>query len=170
MTPLNARERFLYAFGAITFGVKEAGFSYWLLIFYNQACGLPSDRASIALFVALIFDAVIDVAIGHFSDNLRTNWGRRHPLMYAAALPVALLHAMLWDPPRLSSVGEDGLFAYLLVMAILVRFAVSLNEIPQIALVAEVSSSYDERTSILSLRFFFGWLGGASHAFEPLHY
>ena len=161
MTPLSTRERVLYAFGAIAFGVKDCGFSYWLLIFYNQACGLSSERASFALFIALLFDAVADVGIGYFSDHLRSHWGRRHPLMYASALPVALFNAALWSPPVFAA-GEGGLFTYLVVTAILVRFAISLNEIPQIALVAELSSSYDERTSLLSLRFFFGWLGGLS--------
>lgn len=159
--PLTASERLFYGLGAVAFGVKDCGFSYWLLIFYNQCLGLSSERAAAALFIALVFDAVADVCIGSFSDGLRTRWGRRHPLMYSSAVPAALLHAALWNPP--SFVGsDDALFAYLALMAVLVRSAVSLNEIPQLALVAELTSSYDGRTSILSLRFFFGWAAGIS--------
>jgi len=164
MLPLTSSEKFFYGIGAVAFGVKDCGFSYWLLIFYNQALGLSTERASLALFIALIFDAFVDIAIGHFSDNLRTRWGRRHPLMYASAVPVALLHAALWNPPASLKGSEPRLFAYLTTMAVLVRFAVSLNEIPQIALVAELTTSYDVRTSILSMRFFFGWAGGLSMA------
>ena len=130
LMPLNLRERLLYGLGAVSFGVKDCGFSYWLLIFYNQACGLSSERTSLALFIALVFDAVADICIGHFSDNLRSRWGRRHPLMYASVLPIALLHSALWSPP-VGTVGESGLFVYLICMAVLVRFAVALNEIPQ---------------------------------------
>ena len=162
MLVLTLRERLCYGIGACAFGVKDCGFSYWLLIFYNQSLGLPAERASLALFIALLFDAVADVAIGHFSDNLDTRCGRRHPLMYASAVPIALLHAALWSPPASALDSEDRLFAYLAGMAVLVRFFVSLNEIPQVALVAELTSSYDERTAILSVRYFFGWLGGLS--------
>lgn len=100
-------------------------------MFYNQACGLSSQRASLALFISLLFDAVADIGIGHFSDNLRTSWGRRHPLMYASAVPAAVLHAALWSPPQ-SLGSESGLFFYLVVLSILVRFSVSLAEIPQV--------------------------------------
>ena len=40
------------------------------------------------------------------------------------------------------------------------RFFVALNEIPSASLVPELTDDYDERTSILSYRFFFGWWGG----------
>src|SRR5262249_50252390 len=44
--------------------------------------------------------------------------------------------------------------------AIVIRGLVSLNEVPSSALAAELSSGYDERTVLLSYRFFFGWVGG----------
>jgi len=37
---------------------------------------------------------------------------------------------------------------------------VTLYEIPSAALVAELSTDYDQRTSLLSYRYFFGWTGG----------
>jgi GPH family glycoside/pentoside/hexuronide:cation symporter len=158
--PLSQRERVLYSMGSVAFGVKENGFSYWLLNFYNQVLGLSAPRTSMALFIALVFDAAADVMIGWCSDNLRTVWGRRHPLLYASAVPSALLTIGLWNPPEWVVASPDRLFAYLIVFAVLLRFAISLNEIPSAALIAELSSSYDERTSIVSLRYFFGWLGG----------
>ena len=37
---------------------------------------------------------------------------------------------------------------------------ITLYEIPSSALVAEITDDYDERTSMLSFRYFFGWSGG----------
>src|SRR5262249_35051496 len=54
----------------------------------------------------------------------------------------------------------EGLLAYFLVIAVLVRIFVAVNEIPSASLVPELTGQYDERTSILSYRFFFGWWGG----------
>ena len=56
MTPLNCRERVFYGLGAVAYGVKETGVRHWLLIFYNQALGLSSEKASAALCAALLVD------------------------------------------------------------------------------------------------------------------
>jgi Na+/melibiose symporter-like transporter len=79
--------------------------------------------------------------------------------MYAAALPLALTYGALWNPPHW---GPQALFYYLLGMAIMIRTFVSFYEVPSSALSAEFTNDYDERSSLLSFRFFFGWIGGLS--------
>jgi GPH family glycoside/pentoside/hexuronide:cation symporter len=155
--PLDAPTKWFYGFGSVAFGVKDNGFSYLLLFFYNSVIGLPATMVSVALLIALVFDACIDPMIGQISDNLRTRWGRRHPFMYAAAVPVALSYLALWNPPHW---GQQGVFAYLVVIAIVIRTFVSFYEVPSSALAAEFSSGYDERSVLLSYRYFFGWVGG----------
>ena len=54
----------------------------------------------------------------------------------------------------------DALFPYIVTLAILVRTLITVYEIPSSSLVAEMSEDYDERTSMLSYRYFFGWTGG----------
>jgi GPH family glycoside/pentoside/hexuronide:cation symporter len=155
--PLDTPTKWFYGFGSVAFGVKDNGFSYLLLFFYNTVIGLPATMVSGALAIALVFDACIDPLIGQVSDNLRSKWGRRHPFMYAAALPVALSYMALWNPPHW---GELGVFIYLVVIAIVIRTFVSFYEVPSSALAAEFSSGYDERSVLLSYRYFFGWVGG----------
>jgi Na+/melibiose symporter-like transporter len=46
------------------------------------------------------------------------------------------------------------------VLAILIRLFMTFNEVPASALTAELTDDYDDRTSMLSYRFFFGWTGG----------
>ncbi len=103
-----------------------------------------------------MFDAFLDPIIGHFSDNLRSRWGRRHPLMYASALPVAISYLLLWNPPHWSN---GALFIYLIVVAIIVRTFITFYEIPSSALVPELTEDYDERTSFIGYRIFFAWYG-----------
>jgi Na+/melibiose symporter-like transporter len=154
---LDTGSKLFYGFGSVAFGVKDNGFSYLLLLFYNQVMGLPAPLVGLALMIALVFDAVIDPMVGQFSDNLRTRWGRRHPLMYASALPIAVCYAAIWNPPHWD---HKTLFYYLLAMAILIRGIVSFYEVPSSALAAEFSTSYDERSVLLAYRYFFGWVGG----------
>jgi Na+/melibiose symporter-like transporter len=77
--------------------------------------------------------------------------------MYAAALPTAVSYLALWNPPQWSS---EHLFFYLAGMAIVVRTFIAFYEVPSAALAAELTSDYDERTILLSYRYFFGWIGG----------
>jgi Na+/melibiose symporter-like transporter len=147
-----------YGFGSVAFGVKSNGFDYFFLIFYSQVMGVSAYLVSLALMIALMVDALSDPLIGYLSDNTRSRWGRRHPFMYAAAIPAAVAYYFVWNPP--AGLEGDALFPYIVTIAILVRTLITVYEIPSSSLVAEISDDYDERTSMLSYRYFFGWTGG----------
>jgi GPH family glycoside/pentoside/hexuronide:cation symporter len=160
--PIGFSTRLFYGFGSVSFGVKDNGFSWMLLLYYNQVVGLPPLLVGLALLVALLVDAIVDPLIGQISDNVRTPLGRRHPFMYAAALPVAVSYLALWNPPHW---GQQALFFYLVVTAVVIRVFISFYEVPSSALSAELSTNYDERTTLLSYRYFFGWVGGLTMNF-----
>jgi Na+/melibiose symporter-like transporter len=155
---LSLSTRFFYGFGSVAFGVKDNGFSYFLQFFYAQVMGVPAQTVGLAIMVALILDAFIDPIVGQLSDNTRSRWGRRHPFMYGAAIPVAVSYLLLWNPPAGWSHG--ALLAYLIGTAVLIRSFISCYEIPSAALAAELTTEYDERTRLLSYRYLFGWGGG----------
>jgi len=156
--PVSIGRKVAYGFGSVAFGVKSNGFDYFFLIFYSQVMGVSAYLVSLALMIALIVDALSDPLIGYLSDNTRSRWGRRHPFMYAAAIPVSVAYYFVWNPP--SGLEGDALFPYIVTLAILVRTLITVYEIPSSSLVAEMSDDYDERTSMLSYRYFFGWTGG----------
>ena len=159
---LSTWTRVLYGVGAVAFGVKDNGFSYFLLLYYNQVLGLPESWVGFGIMLALVADAVFDPLVGYLSDHLHSSWGRRHPFMYAAGIPVAVSYWFLWNPPAGLSTGQ--LFAYFLAVAMLVRLCIAIYEIPSASLLPELTEHYDERTSALSHRFFFGWCGGLAMA------
>ena len=150
--------KIFYGIGSVAYGVKDNGFQVFVLLLYNQALGLDAQLAGLAIMIALTVDAVVDPMIGYLSDRLHSPWGRRHPFMYAAAVPVAVSYLLLFSPP--GGLSQSQLFAYLLVVAIAVRILISVYEIPNSALVVELTYRYNERTSFLSFRYFFGWMAG----------
>lgn len=154
--------RLYYGFGAVAYGAKQNGFSYLLLFFYSQVMGLPAQWVSFGIFLALLIDAISDPLVGYLSDNLRSRWGRRHPLMYLAGIPAALSYYFLWAPP--AGLSPEALWVYFVALAILVRTLLTFYEIPSTSLAAELTSDYDQRTNFLSFRFFFGWWGGLTMA------
>ncbi|MEE4201889.1 MFS transporter [Erythrobacter sp.] len=154
--PLSTRLNLVHGFGAVAFGVKDLGFSFFLLIFYNQVLGMDARLVSLALLIALLVDAVIDPIIGNLSDRTYTRWGRRLPWLYVAPIPLAVVWVLLWSPPG----GEAPSFAGLVGIAICVRILLSACEVPSVSLVPELTQDYDQRTTLFRFRFLSGWMGG----------
>jgi glycoside/pentoside/hexuronide:cation symporter, GPH family len=150
--------KLVHGLGSIAYGVKDNGFSTFLLIFYNQVIGLDAGLVGAAIMVALIADAFADPLIGHWSDHTRSRWGRRLPWLYLAPVPLGIAWMLLWHPPLDS--GQALQIIWLIGFAIIVRTLVSCCEVPSIALVPELTSDYDERTRFMRYRFLFGWGGG----------
>ena len=156
--PLPLSTKLTYGFGSVAEGVKDAAFKTFLLFYYNQVLGLPGWMAGAAGAIALSVDAIVDPLVGSLSDGTRTRWGRRHPYMYAAALPMATCFFLLFNPP--AGLSTWGLFTWLTVFAVLVRTSMTLYSTPSNSMVAELTPNYDERTSLVSFRYLFGWTGG----------
>ena len=155
-SPLPLRLKLIHGFGSVAFGVKDSGFSFFLLIFYNQVLGMDARLVSSALLIALVVDAVVDPVIGNLSDRTYTRWGRRLPWLYAAPIPLAIAWVMLWTPPA----GGAPSFTGLIAIAVTVRLLLSACEVPSISLVPELTQDYVERTTLFRFRFLSGWIGG----------
>ncbi len=154
--PLPQRLKLVHGFGAVAFGVKDSGFSFFLLIFYNQALGMDPGMVSLALALALVIDAFVDPLLGNLSDRTWSRWGRRLPWLYAAPIPLAFAWVLLWHPP---GGGTPG-FLELLAIAVSVRVLLSACEVPSVSLLPEITADYDERTTLFRYRYLFGWCGG----------
>lgn len=138
--------------------MKSRALSSFLLIFYNQAVGMTPAAVALAISIITVFDAIVDPLTGQLSDNLRSRWGRRHPFMYAAAIPLAVGFFMLWNPP--AWVPQDYLFVYLLLCLMTIRLFDTFFELPSLALAPELIEDYDRRTIIVSMRIFFRTIAG----------
>lgn len=151
-----------YGSGAAANGIKNNGFEYFLLFYYSQVLGVDSALVGATLMIAMFVDGFTDPIVGYWSDNLKTRLGRRHPFMYTAIIPVAISYVLAWNPPE--GLSGNALFPYLLMITIVVRVCYTFYEVPSSALVAELTDDYDERTSFLSFRYVFGWVGGVALA------
>lgn len=147
-----------YGIGGIASGAKTVPITSFLMLYYNEVMRLPAIAVSSVLMVSLILDAMFDPLMGQISDSYRSRWGRRLPFMYASALPVAVLFIMLWIPP----VGWSNwaLTAYLALCVIGVRFLDTVFYLPHVSLIPELTSDYNERTRLFTIRYVFEAIGG----------
>ncbi len=158
--PITFGIKFWFGVGQAAEGIKNAALSSLLLFYYSQVLGLEPSLAGLALLVGVVTDGISDAIVGSLSDSLKHKWGRRHPFMYAAALPFGISFAALFLPPP--DLTQTGLFLWLLAWVIIARNFMTLYVIPHYALGAELSDDHEERTRIVAYRAFFGYLGGGA--------
>ena len=122
-------------------------------IFLTDVVGLDPRLASIAVLVGIIWDAINDPIIGILTDRARTRWGRRRPFLLFFAIPFGLGFLLLWWAPPWGS-------QFALVVSITLAFMISdtfetLVGVPFASLLPELTSDYDERTTLTTFRIFF---------------
>ena len=154
---VSSGTKMMYGLGFASQGIKDGLFQVFLFIFYNQVLGLDPVLTGTATIIALVFDAVSDPLVGVISDNWKSKkWGRRHPFMFLSAFPLGITIWLLFLPPE--TLGQSGLFWWMTIFTILVRASLTLFIVPAMSLGAEMSSDFEERTSITSIRITFGAL------------
>ncbi|MBJ19468.1 MAG: hypothetical protein GY910_23725 [bacterium] len=153
MNRLELGSKLGYGIGQAAEGLKTGAFEYILFFYYVQVLGLSGTLSGAALLIAMIADAVTDPLVASISDNHSSRLGRRHPFIYLSAIPMAFFFVVVFMPP--DGLGQWGLFLWLTGFSILVRVAMTFFVIPHLALGAELTSDYDERTTIVAYRTFF---------------
>jgi GPH family glycoside/pentoside/hexuronide:cation symporter len=146
-----------YALGEGATSLTMNGIAAFAMLYYTQALGLPFAQAGMAFALASIWDALIDPAIGHLSDNTHTRWGRRHPYILVGGLLLAVAFYFIWAVPGFVSRG-GLLFAYVLAMNILCRTAYAIFAVPYGALGFEICTDYHQRSQLQGARSAFNML------------
>lgn len=153
----------VYGSGALVENLTSAAIGGLLFFYLNVVCGLSAGLAGLALGLTLIVDASFDPVMGSISDNSRSPRGRRHPYMIASILPIVALFGLLFSIPH--SLKGWPLFGYALAILFSLRVAVSLFYVPYMALGAELTDDYAERSRVVSWRVLFTVIGGIAAAY-----
>lgn len=152
-----------FGIGQAAEGIKNNAFNVFILFYYNQVLGLSGTLTGLALGIAIVCDAITDPLAGSLSDRAQSRWGRRHPFIVSSALPLAITFFFLFSPPE--GLGQLPLFLWLTTFAVLVRTAMTAYHIPHLALGAEMTPDYNDRSSIFAYSTLLGWAGGISCIF-----
>lgn len=144
--------RLLYGAGGIVYAAKEAAYTAFVLLFYTQVLGLGGTVTGAIIAISLVWDSVSDPLVGSLSDRLRSRWGRRHPFMALSILPLGLGFIGLFAPPAAVVADHTLLALWLLFWSLWVRTFVTTFAIPHLALSAEITRDYHERSQVLGAR------------------
>ena len=155
---LPLRTKLAYGFGDMGFSLTSTIIGAYFAIFLTDVVGILPATAAAAIFIGRTWDYINDPMVGYLSDRTRTRWGRRRPFILFGAIPFALAYVLMWYRPPLAS--QVLLAAYYAFAYILFDTAATVVYMPYYALTPELTSNYDERTSLSTYRMFFSILGG----------
>ena len=151
-------------YGAADFGgnLFFTATAFVLMNYLTDTVGLAAALAGIALMVGRIWDAFYDPIIGYLSDRTKTRMGRRRPFMLGGAIPLFIAMIIMFTNPSLvlgAGISQTVLFVYTMVVYIILCTTYSTVNIPYSSLGPELTSDYNERTSLNGYRFGFAGIG-----------
>ena len=121
-----------------------------LTYYLTDSLGVAALAAGAVITVAKVWDVVIDPVIGALTDRDLARHGSRRRLMLIGALALPVLFALTFAVPP--SLGPVVAGIWVLLAFTLTATAFSLFQVPYIALPAELTPRYDERTRLLTWR------------------
>jgi len=151
-------EKLCYACGDIYGGGAFMVFSLLFMNFLVLVEGLPVVSATLIIFIGKVWDAITDPIVGSISDRTRTRFGRRRIFFLIGIVPVFLSFITLFYSFGLESVTAKVIYYAFSYMFFGTAFTIVM--IPYNAILSDITSDYDERTSFTTMRMVFS--GGAS--------
>jgi GPH family glycoside/pentoside/hexuronide:cation symporter len=145
--------KIVYGFGAFVNNMLADAIGRMMIVLN---LGLGMNPALVGLLGALprLTDALTDPLMGYASDNTNSRWGRRRPYIFAGAISVAIVFALLWQLPDGKS--ESFYFWYFLGGSLIFFLAYTVYATPWVALGYELTPDYHERTRLMGVQNFFG--------------
>jgi glycoside/pentoside/hexuronide:cation symporter, GPH family len=153
---LSLRTKLLFSTGDLSTSIPLAILMFFQLYFLTDVARLRPDYAGWAVGAGRIWDAINDPLFGLLSDRIRTRWGRRRVLLLFGAVPLGLSFMLMWIVPGL---GQLGLAIYYALVFILFDTAFTLVHVGYNSLTPEMTSDYDERSSLNGYRMVFSISG-----------
>ncbi len=146
------------------FGVCDLGgnlfftmMAFWVMNYLTDTLGLMPALAGIALMIGRIWDAISDPLVGHLSDHTHTKWGRRRPFIFFGAIFLFIFMLIFFKNPYIKD--QNILFLWVTINMLLLFTSYTLTSIPYSSLTPELTTDYNERTTLNSFRMTFAIIG-----------
>jgi len=147
-----------WATGAFGVSVLMNGISALSLFYFTVVLKIEPALAGLLIFAARIYDAVTDPLSGWLSDRSKSKLGRRRPFLLAGAFVSAVSFAAVFNSPFTGS-GTPTLL-YVMATLLLYTTGYSLFNVPYMAMPAEMTRNYHERSVIHGYRVASAAIGG----------
>jgi glycoside/pentoside/hexuronide:cation symporter, GPH family len=147
---LPRRVRAGYGLGSVATGTFGTVPGLMLLPYLTDTLGVAAAVAGLIVLLPKAWDVVLNPVAGRISDRLVDPRGPRRPFLLRGGLLLAGCFALLFAGPDFGSTVLDAL--WVLVMFVGCATAYSFFQVPYVAMPAEITDSYAERTRLMTWR------------------
>jgi oligogalacturonide transporter len=154
----SLKAKFCYAAGDIYGGGAFMIFSLFFMNFLVLVEGLPVMATTAIIFIGRLWDAITDPIVGRISDGTRSRYGRRRIFFLIGIVPVYLSFVMLFYSFGIENTAAK--IAYYTFSYMFFGTAFAIVMVPYNAILSDMISDYNERTSFTTVRMLFS--GGAA--------
>ena len=141
----------------IAYGMPGLGAGYMYLLMSLYVIKFSTDVLLIApavmgviFSISRIWDAVSDPIAGYLSDRTTFKFGRRRTWMLISFIPISFGFLAVFSPPE--SMQGQSLDLWMMIAILSFYSAITLLNVPHMALGAELSEDYHERTRLFGVR------------------
>lgn len=153
--------------GALGVAILMNAVAMFVLFYMVGILKIEPALAGALIFVSKIFDVLTDPIIGGWSDRLNTRRSRRRPFLFVGAFVASISFAMIFTTPVFENSHTTA--GYIFIAMLVYTLGYTLFNVPYMAMPAEMTNNYHERSSIHAYRMVFISLGGAlAFAVAPL--
>ena len=145
-----------YGIGEIGLNFLVAGVSNYLLFFFTDVFGIAAGAAGLLMLLGRFWDAANDPVMGIVGDRTQTRWGKYRPYLLFASAPAVIFTILLFTTPDLSPAGKM-VWAYIMYFGWCTAF--TAIAVPYNALMPNLTTDSQERTSLSSIKTIFAVLG-----------
>lgn len=139
-----------YGAGSVATGAFGTVPGLMLLPYLTDTLAVPALVAGAIVFLPKAWDVVLNPIAGRISDRTVDERGPRRPWLLRAGIALALCFALLFAGPDLGSRALDT--AWVLVAFLACATAYAFFQVPYVAMPAEITDSYAERTRLMTWR------------------
>ena len=139
-----------WGMGTLAMSLMFQSTSVFLLKYIVDFVGIAAATAGTIVSLAKIYDAIVDPLIGTVSDRTQTRWGRRRPYLFVGTFVAAVSFVLLFNLAALDL--ANGLIFVVLFALLLNATGYSLFNIPYLAMPAEMTNDFHERTKLIAFR------------------
>ena len=132
--------------------------------FMTNFLGISASAAAGVILFSKLYDMVTDPLMGVISDRTTTRWGRRRPWLLLGGVLTGAGFSLIFNPPSLGNTTLIG--AWVLGALLLTYTGYTLFNVPFLAMPAEMTTRYHERTSLMSWRTLFINIGALIAVFS----
>ncbi|MEU4805406.1 MFS transporter [Actinosynnema sp. NPDC023587] len=147
MPQITARVRAGYATGSFVTGAFGTVPGLLLLPYLTDRLAVPAAVAGLLVLAPKAWDVLFNPVAGRISDRA----GVRRPFLLHGGIAVAVLFALLFAGPSTGALAAG----YVALVFLLCATAYAFFQVPYVAMAAEITEDYDERTRLMAWRMAF---------------